>query len=121
MSMKSVLQPLAASLLALAATVSTASAQYQAVTPVDPAPYRKLSCEQIAAKIRQLNVPIGNDSSTLAGLQRGPNPVLFFFTGFGASPPGYKDTLARYRGERNALIAVSVEKDCAAKMLVPHR
>lgn len=108
-------------LLLLAATTSLAAAQSAPVTPVNPAPYRKLSCEQIAAKIRELNVPIGNDSSTLAGLQRGPNPVLFFFTGFGASTPEYESNLALQRGERNALIAVAVEKDCASKLLVPMR
>lgn len=107
--------------LLFATSASLAAAQYQPVTPVDPAHFRKLSCEQIAQRIRQLNVPIGNDSSTLAGLQRGPNPVLFFFTGFGASPPGYQESLAHDRGERNALIAVAVEKDCASKTLVPMR
>lgn len=109
------------SILALTATASVAAAQDVPVTAVNPAPYRKLSCEQIAFKIRQLNGPIGNDSSTLAGLQRAQHPVLFFFTGFGSRTPEYDQSLALARGQRNALIAVAVEKDCASKLLVPQR
>lgn len=119
--MKQILTPIAASVLAFAATVSTVAAQDVPVTAVDPAPYRKLSCEQIAFKIRQLNAPIGDDSSTLAGLQRAHNPVLFFFTGIGSRTAEYNERLALARGQRNALIAVAVEKDCASKLLVPQR
>ncbi|MCX5514909.1 hypothetical protein C3941_11190 [Kaistia algarum] len=109
------------SVVTLAAAMSGASAQRADVTPVNPAQFKKLSCEQIAFRIRQLNVPIGNDSSTLAGLQRAQNPVLFFFTGFGSRNDDYNASLAHARGERNALIAVAVEKDCASKLLVPQR
>jgi hypothetical protein len=119
--MKHILSSIAVSALALGVTLTAASAQRADVTPVNPAQFRKLSCDQIAFRIRQLNVPIGNDSSTLAGLQRAQNPVLFFFTGFGSRTDEYNASLAHARGERNALIAVAVEKDCAAKLLVPQR
>lgn len=119
--MKQILSKSLVAALALSATATVAFAQQQDVTPVNPAPFRKLSCEQIAARIRQLNVPIGDDSSTLAGLQRAQNPVLFFFTGFGSRSPEYNESLAHARGERNALISVAVEKDCASKLLVPMR
>jgi hypothetical protein len=97
-----------------------AFAQYQPVTPVDPAPFRKLSCDQIAARIQKLNVPIGDNNSTIAGFQRSPT-LEFLLLGTGSRSPEFIAEVARARGERNALIAVAVEKDCAAKRLVPMR
>ena len=111
---------IALSVLALAASAGFALANGD-ITPVAPARYRNLSCDEIAMRIQQLNVPISNDSSTLAGLQRAHNPVLFFFTGFGSRTPDYDASLALARGERNALIAVAVKKDCASQRLIPSR
>lgn len=90
------------------------------ITPVDPAPYRKLNCDQIAERIQALNVPIADDSSTIAGFKRSPS-LQFALLGIGSRNTEYETQLALARGERNALIAVAVEKDCAAKRLVPMR
>lgn len=106
--------------LVLAATTTVAFAD-ASIQPVDPAPFRKLNCDEIATRIQALNRPIGDDSSTIAGFKRAHNPVLFALTGFGSRTSEYNDMLAQARGERNALIAVAVEKDCASKRLVPMR
>lgn len=111
------------SLLALAivaAASGPALAQWEPVTPVDPARFRKLSCDEIAARIQKLNGPIGDNNSTIAGFRRSPT-LEFLLLGTGSRSPEFIAEVARARGERNALIAVAVEKDCAAKRLVPMR
>ncbi|SHG50741.1 hypothetical protein SAMN02745157_4357 [Kaistia soli DSM 19436] len=97
-----------------------ALAQWEPVTPVDPARFRKLSCDEIAARIQKLNVPIGDNNSTIAGFRRSPT-LEFLLLGTGSRSPEFVAMVAKARGERNALIAVAVEKDCAAKRLVPMR
>lgn len=111
------------SLVAMAVAVATcgpALAQYQPVSPVDPVPFRTLSCDEIAARIQGLNGPIGDNNSTIAGFRRSPT-LEFLLLGTGSRSPEFVAEVARARGERNALIAVAVEKDCAAKRLVPMR
>ncbi len=108
---------LAAAVLAFA---GPALAQWQPITPVDPARFRRLSCDEIAARIQVLNGPIGDNNSTIAGFKRSPS-LEFLLLGTGSRSPAFIDEVAKARGERNALIAVAVEKDCAAKRLVPMR
>ncbi|MBZ9938179.1 hypothetical protein LB518_17905 [Mesorhizobium sp. BR1-1-16] len=97
-----------------------AFAQWEPVTPIDPARFRKLSCDEIAVRIQKLNVPIGDNNSTIAGFRRSPS-LEFLLLGTGSRSPEFTAMVAKARGERNALIAVAVEKDCAAKRLVPMR
>jgi len=109
------------SLLAIAGLLAAslpAFAQYQPVTPVDPAPFRRLSCDEIATHIQRLNRPIGDNNSTIAGLRRSPS-LEFLLLGTGSRSPAFIAEVAKARGTRNALIAVAVEKNCAAKRLVP--
>jgi hypothetical protein len=105
----------------LGASTAAAVAQANTITPVDPAPFRKLSCDEIASRIRALNGPIGDDGSTIAGFKRAENPVLFFLFGTTSRSAEYERNIALQRGERNALIHVAVEKNCAAGRLVPFR
>ena len=106
--------------VALAALAGPALAQWEPVTPVDPAKFRGLSCDQIAAHIQALNVPIGNNNSTIAGFQRSPS-LEFLLLGTGSRSKDFVAEVSKARGARNALIAVAVEKNCAAERLVPMR
>ncbi len=102
------------------AMAAPALAQWEPVTPVDPARFHKLSCDQIAHRIQVLNGPIGDNNSTIAGFKRSPS-LEFLLLGTGSRSPEFLAEVSKARGERNALIAVAVEKDCAAQRLVPMR
>jgi hypothetical protein len=117
MKMKSTLL----ALLLVGSSTVAAFAQVNTITPVDPGPFRRLSCDEIASRIRALNGPIGDDGSTIAGFKRAQNPVLFFLFGTTSRSAEYERGIAQQRGERNALIQVAVEKNCASGRLVPMR
>ncbi len=106
--------------MTLVALAGPALAQWEPVAPVDPARFRKLSCDQIAHRIQVLNEPIGDNNSTIAGFKRSPS-LEFLLLGTGSRSPAFIAEVSKARGERNALIAVAVEKDCAAQRLVPMR
>ena len=102
----------------LVALTLPALAQTEPVTPVNPAKFRHLSCDEIARRIGILNGAIGDNNSTIAGFGRTQDlgkAVEFFLLGLGSRTPEYNAKIASARGERNALIAVAVEKNCAAK------
>lgn len=100
--------------LSLIATAASARAQTDAIQPVDPAPYRKLSCDEIASRIQALNVPIGSNNNSWDELRRNPT-LQFILLGIPTPNPTYEEFLAHARGERIALIEVAVAKNCAAQ------
>lgn len=116
------MQRIAIVLAAIFSLVSPALAQRQPITPVDPSKFRHLTCDQIATRIQALNRPIGDNNSTIAGIRRSQElgtTMQFLLLGTGSRTAEFNATIAQYRGERNALIAVAVEKNCAEKRLKP--
>ncbi|MCX5493674.1 hypothetical protein OSH11_03040 [Kaistia dalseonensis] len=105
-----------AALFVLAGLTTGAIAQPD-VTPVNPAPYRKLNCDQIAARIQALNVKIGSANNSWDNFKRSPT-IWFVLFAIPTPNPEYDQMLAHARGERQALIKLAVDKRCAAKRLV---
>lgn len=98
----------------LVAATSARAQQPEPITPVDPAPYRKLSCDEIASRIQALNIPISSSNNSWDELRRNPT-LQFILLGIRSPNPSYEEFMARARGERIALIEVAVAKDCAAQ------
>lgn len=100
--------------LALVAGVTAAGAQTEAIAPVDPAQFRNLTCDQIAARIQALNIPISSNNNSWDELRRNPT-LQFILLGIRTPNPTYDEFMAHARGERIALIEVAVAKNCAAQ------
>jgi hypothetical protein len=107
------------SLIALAALgfvagATAASAQTEAIQPVDSSQFRNLSCDEIASRIQALNVPISSNNNSWDELRRNPT-LQFILLGIRTPNPTYEEFMAHVRGERIALIEVAVAKNCAAQ------
>ncbi|WEK49090.1 MAG: hypothetical protein P0Y66_15210 [Candidatus Kaistia colombiensis] len=100
--------------LALVAGVTAASAQTESIEPVNPSQFRNLSCDQIAARIQALNIPISSNNNSWDELRRNPT-LQFILLGIRTPNPTYDEFMAHARGERIALIEVAVAKNCAAQ------
>lgn len=100
--------------LGLFASTAAANAQSGDIQAVDPAPFHKLSCDEIASRIQALNIPIGSANNSWDELRRNPT-LQFILLGIKKPNPTYEEFLARARGERIALIQVAVDKNCAAQ------
>lgn len=100
--------------LGLVASVTAASAQAEAIQPVDSSQFRKLSCDEIASRIQALNIPISSNNNSWDELRRNPT-LQFILLGIRTPNPTYEEFMAHARGERIALIEVAVAKNCAAQ------
>jgi hypothetical protein len=77
-------------------------------------PLHRLTCDQIATRIQAANGPIGDENNSWLQLQRNPT-AQFVLLGIVTPDPEHDAAIDRLRAERNALIVVAVDKNCAAE------